>query len=164
MCTSLPRRGGAESAPGPPGESGGRFKCRFCTYSSKHKWVLIQHVRTHTGERPFQCEYCLKTFTQRTNLKTHLRFHTGERPYSCEFCPKTFAQCSNFKAHVHRHTRAEPHKCAAGDSPGQIVTRFRSVETRKKVAEGSIPNSPSGARETSNGRWYNRWPEEVGLE
>ncbi|CAN8003151.1 unnamed protein product [Ixodes pacificus] len=103
---------GAESAPGPPAESGGRFKCRFCTYSSKHKWVLIQHVRTHTGERPFQCEYCLKTFTQRTNLKTHLRFHTGERPYSCEFCPKTFAQCSNFKAHVHRHTRAEPHKCA----------------------------------------------------
>ncbi|KAG0445012.1 hypothetical protein HPB47_003502 [Ixodes persulcatus] len=36
-----------------------------------------------------------------------------------------------------------------------------SVETRKKVAEGSILNSPSGARETSNGRWYNRWPEEV---
>ncbi|KAG0427328.1 hypothetical protein HPB47_025610 [Ixodes persulcatus] len=35
-----------------------------------------------------------------------------------------------------------------------------SVETRKKVAEGSILNSPSGARETSNGRWYNRWPEE----
>ncbi|KAG0410584.1 hypothetical protein HPB47_012284 [Ixodes persulcatus] len=51
-----------------------------------------------------------------------------------------------------------------GDSPGQIVTRFRSVERRKKVAEGSILNSPSGARETSNGRWYNRWPEEVGLE
>ncbi|KAG0426428.1 hypothetical protein HPB47_026468, partial [Ixodes persulcatus] len=36
-----------------------------------------------------------------------------------------------------------------------------SVETRKKVAEGSILNSPSGARETSNGRWYNRWPEET---
>ncbi|KAG0432939.1 hypothetical protein HPB47_020371, partial [Ixodes persulcatus] len=36
----------------------------------------------------------------------------------------------------------------------------RRVETRKKVAEGSILNSPSGARETSNGRWYNRWPEE----
>ncbi|KAG0423732.1 hypothetical protein HPB47_000518, partial [Ixodes persulcatus] len=35
------------------------------------------------------------------------------------------------------------------------------VETRKKVAEGSILNSPSGARETSNGRWYNRWPEEL---
>ncbi|KAG0417698.1 hypothetical protein HPB47_005403 [Ixodes persulcatus] len=36
-----------------------------------------------------------------------------------------------------------------------------SVETRKKVAEGSILNSPSGARETSKGRWYNRWPEEA---
>ncbi|KAG0432286.1 hypothetical protein HPB47_020976 [Ixodes persulcatus] len=48
----------------------------------------------------------------------------------------------------------------ADDSPGQIVTRFCSVETRKKVAEGSILNSPSGARETSKGRWYNRWPEE----
>ncbi|KAG0429603.1 hypothetical protein HPB47_023473 [Ixodes persulcatus] len=37
---------------------------------------------------------------------------------------------------------------------------WSNVETRKKVAEGSILNSPSGARETSNGRWYNRWPEE----
>ncbi|KAG0423662.1 hypothetical protein HPB47_000562 [Ixodes persulcatus] len=51
-----------------------------------------------------------------------------------------------------------------GDSPEQIVTRFRSVETLKKVAEGSILNSPSGARETSNGRWYNRWPEERHLD
>ncbi|KAG0419401.1 hypothetical protein HPB47_004146, partial [Ixodes persulcatus] len=48
-----------------------------------------------------------------------------------------------------------------GDSPEHVGTRFRSVETRKKVAEGSILNSPSGARETSNGRWYNRWPEEI---
>ncbi|KAG0424131.1 hypothetical protein HPB47_000117 [Ixodes persulcatus] len=48
----------------------------------------------------------------------------------------------------------------AGDCPEQIVTRFRSVETQKKVADGSILNSPSRARETSNGRWYNRWPEE----
>ncbi|KAG0410363.1 hypothetical protein HPB47_012508 [Ixodes persulcatus] len=52
----------------------------------------------------------------------------------------------------------------AGDGLGLVGTRFRSVETRKKVAEGSILNSPSGARESSNGRWYNRWPEEVGLE
>ncbi|KAG0437037.1 hypothetical protein HPB47_017636 [Ixodes persulcatus] len=35
-----------------------------------------------------------------------------------------------------------------------------AVENRNKVAEGSILNSPSGARETSKGRWYNRWPEE----
>ncbi|KAG0427477.1 hypothetical protein HPB47_025459 [Ixodes persulcatus] len=48
----------------------------------------------------------------------------------------------------------------AGDGPGQIGTCFRSVETLKKVAKGSILNSPSGARETSNGRCYNRWPEE----
>ncbi|KAG0437221.1 hypothetical protein HPB47_017549 [Ixodes persulcatus] len=41
---------------------------------------------------------------------------------------------------------------------------WRRVETRKKVAEGSILNSPSGARETSNGRWYNRWPEETTLK
>ncbi|KAG0443614.1 hypothetical protein HPB47_014717 [Ixodes persulcatus] len=58
-----------------------------------------------------------------------------------------------------KHSSSWPRQ--VGDSPGQIVTRFRSVETRKKVAEGSILNSPSGTRETSNGRWYNRWPEEA---
>ncbi|KAG0417160.1 hypothetical protein HPB47_005849 [Ixodes persulcatus] len=49
-------------------------------------------------------------------------------------------------------------------TPVGYSRRGATVETRKKVAEGSILNSPSGARETSNGRWYNRWPEEVGLE
>ncbi|KAG0416732.1 hypothetical protein HPB47_006178 [Ixodes persulcatus] len=39
----------------------------------------------------------------------------------------------------------------SSDCPEQIVTRFRSVETRKKVAEGSILNSPSGAREPRKG-------------
>ncbi|KAG0410746.1 hypothetical protein HPB47_012167, partial [Ixodes persulcatus] len=33
-----------------------------------------------------------------------------------------------------------------GDSPAQIVTRFRSVETRKKVAKGSILNNGYGGR------------------
>ncbi|KAG0431173.1 hypothetical protein HPB47_022034 [Ixodes persulcatus] len=55
------------------------------------------------------------------------------------------------------------HVCTMSN-PLIFFTQGSSVETRKKVAEGSILNSPSGARETSNGRWYNRWPEEVGLE
>ncbi|KAG0422866.1 hypothetical protein HPB47_001342 [Ixodes persulcatus] len=55
----------------------------------------------------------------------------------------------------------------ASEDPAQVAAPpppNGSVETRKKVVEGSILNSPSGARETSNGRWYYRWPEEVGLE
>lgn len=36
---------------------------------------LQQHVRSHTGEKPFQCIVCGRAFAQKSNVKKHMQTH-----------------------------------------------------------------------------------------
>lgn len=85
-----------------PQQGPGMYTCRFCPYSSDHRWHVIVHERTHSGEKPFVCKYCQRAFARGGHLRTHLRSHTKEMPYRCDACGQRFRYTSSYWRHQKR--------------------------------------------------------------
>ncbi|XP_072250863.1 zinc finger protein 516-like isoform X1 [Leuresthes tenuis] len=53
----------------------GAFNCNICGRSFPFLSSLSQHMRRHTGARPYKCPYCDHRASQKGNLKVHIRSH-----------------------------------------------------------------------------------------
>uniref|UniRef100_A0AAY4AWZ1 C2H2-type domain-containing protein n=1 Tax=Denticeps clupeoides TaxID=299321 RepID=A0AAY4AWZ1_9TELE len=73
----IPRRhrNGKKSQEGKNKEKVQKLICNFCDKVFSKNFDLQQHIRSHTGEKPFQCIVCGRAFAQKSNVKKHMQTH-----------------------------------------------------------------------------------------
>eukprot|EP01083_Nonionella_stella_P098062 275670_1 len=83
----------------------GRYQCKLCPKSYKRYNDLKGHYAIHNDNTKC-CPHCQKKFSRPIYLRDHIRTHTGEKPFNCDICHKQFAAKRNLVQHRKRHFRA----------------------------------------------------------
>ena len=88
-----------------------KHDCPQCNYSTDNRSNIIEHVRTHTGDKPFKCMLCDYAAAQNSTLKEHMKRHTGQKPYKCTSCDYAAAKKQTRDLHMlKRHGSETPHQ------------------------------------------------------
>ncbi|XP_069483320.1 zinc finger protein 131 isoform X5 [Ambystoma mexicanum] len=97
--------------------------CQYCDKQFDHFGHFKEHLRKHTGEKPFQCPNCHERFARNSTLKCHLTAcQSGigakkgrKKLYECQVCNSVFNSWDQFKDHLVLHTGDKPNHCTLCD-------------------------------------------------
>ncbi|XP_056093106.1 zinc finger protein 407 [Rhinichthys klamathensis goyatoka] len=114
-----------------------KFECDLCERNFSEKWALNNHMKLHTGDKPFKCGWpsCHYAFLTLSAMKDHHRTHTGEKSFLCDLCGFAGGTRHALTKHRRQHTGERPFKCqlcSFASTTQSHLTRHKRVHTGEK--------------------------------
>lgn len=141
-----------------------------CGRRFNRKYTLMEHMKTHTGERPHVCPVrsCAKRFSTSGNLSRHKRMHGFIEPLECPVagCICTFPSNNKLEKHMKFHYGSAVKVCeVAGcgktfSTTGNLNRHMKNHHENYQVSEkavaspSSITHSPTSVHESSSASVY----------
>lgn len=105
-----------------------RYTCYACQYHTRKQKDMREHLRVHTGVKPYKCTYCEYSASREKTLRDHLTRHTGYKPFQCSYCDFKCSRRSGLKYHVilkHNQVNIEPtHVIVSNQGESSKVTKY----------------------------------------
>ena len=85
-----------------------KYQCKTCKRSFGDGGILKTHIfHVHSEERNFPCDICGTKLRKKTDLVDHMRAHSGEKPFACQYCSYRASSTSLLYHHKKQRHRAE---------------------------------------------------------